>query len=513
MSKETKELRSERDALVAELEGIVEAAKAETRDFTPEESFKRGELTAKVTSVEDRFAAAKKESKRIKKEAAAARASQMYGFPGFMNASPVNYDGTVHVTSEPRTYQRGNGQSYLYDVATMAFPVGAVGGKWFAAAERLQRHAIENHVEALEIDAKQTRTDQEQYFLDQMIEAKNTRTDNRGRAYSYRALSTAAGAGGEFVPPLFDTQKWIEYMRAGRPLADCQNHQPLPDGTMTVNIPKVTRGTAVGPQSGGENTAVLEQDLQTEFISFPVVVKAGSQKLSLQLLERSPIAFDEITYKDLAKAYAQAVDVAVASGNGIYPPSPLGPGGPDVVGILNTAGVNVVTWTQGTPTLKGLYGQYGQAKSDIENTLFEAPTHLFMTPTYWEWIASQFDSVGRPVVVPTYNGPFNAVAIGDQITPQGALGHRLSGLDTFSDANLPQTLGTGSNQSVQIVGKFDENYLFESPVITRALPQTYGNQLAVLLQIYGYIAYTAARYPNANTVLTGTGFVSPVFNS
>jgi HK97 family phage major capsid protein len=395
----------------------------------------------------------------------------------------------------------------------MAFPVGAVGGKWFAAAERLQRHAIENHVEALEIDAKQTRTDQEQYFLDQMIEAKNTRTDNRGRAYSYRALSTAAGAGGEFVPPLFDTQKWIEYMRAGRPLADCQNHQPLPDGTMTVNIPKVTRGTAVGPQSGGENTAVLEQDLQTEFISFPVVVKAGSQKLSLQLLERSPIAFDEITYKDLAKAYAQAVDVAVASGNGIYPPSALGPGGPDVVGILNTAGVNVVTWTQGTPTLKGLYGQYGQAKSDIENTLFEAPTHLFMTPTYWEWIASQFDSVGRPVVVPTYNGPFNAVAIGDQITPQGALGHRLSGLDTFSDANLPQTLGTGSNQSVQIVGKFDENYLFESPVITRALPQTYGNQLAVLLQIYGYIAYTAARYPNANTVLTGTGFVSPVFNS
>ena len=64
-----------------------------------------------------------------------------------------------------------------------------------------------------------------------------------------------------------------------------------------------------------------------------------------------------------------------------------------------------------------------------------------------------------------------------------------------------------------IVGAFDENYLFESPVITRALPQTYGNQLAVLLQIYGYIAFTAARYPNANTVIKGTGFVTPTFAS
>ena len=76
---------------------------------------------------------------------------------------------------------------------------------------------------------------------------------------------------------------------------------------------------------------------------------------------------------------------------------------------------------------------------------------------------------------------------------------------------MPQTLN--GNQSVIIVGKFDENYLFESPVITRALPQTYGNQLSVLLQIYGYISYTAGRYPNANSVITGSGLVTPTFAS
>jgi hypothetical protein len=117
-------------------------------------------------------------------------------------------------------------------------------------------------------------------------------------------------------------------------------------------------------------------------------------------------------------------------------------------------------------------------------------------------------------VVPSYQGPFNTAILGtDQAVAQGAIGRRFSGLNTFSDANLPQNLGTAGNQSLMIVGAFDENYLFESPVITRALPQTYGNQLAVLLQIYGYIAYTAARYPNANTVIKGTGFVTPTFAS
>jgi HK97 family phage major capsid protein len=510
MSKETKELRSQRELKVTELEGIVAAAAAETRDFTPEESFHRGELTVEVRGIEDRIAEVKKVQKQAKKEAAAQRAAEMWSYPGaaYTFNSP---GGSLKVQSEHRVYERGNGNSYLYDISTMAFPVAAVGGKWFAAAERLQRHAQENHVEAMEIDGKSTRSASEQYFLDQMIEAKNPREQNRGRAYSYRALSTAAGAGGEFVPPMFETAKWIEFMRASRPLADSQNHQPLPDGTMVVLIPKVTGGTAVGPQSGGQNTAVLEQDLTTAFVSFPVVVKAGQQKISLQLLERSPIAFDEITYKDLAKAYGQAVDVAVASGNGAIQGFA---GGTDVVGILNTAGVNVVTWTTASPTIPGLYGRLGQAKSDIETTLFLPPTELFMTPVYWEWLASQFDMVGRPLVVPSYQGPFNTAILGtDQAVAQGAIGRRFSGLNTFSDANLPQNLGTAGNQSLMIVGAFGENYLFESPVITRALPQTYGNQLAVLLQIYGYIAYTAARYPNANTVIKGTGFVTPTFAS
>ena len=530
MSKEKKEvatpasvkvLRSEREAFVTEMDTIVKGAETrESKDFTPEENVRRGELTVLIQSREDAIAAAKAAKKQARKEAKAIEARQFYGLP-----YATNQPGMITKLSEHRVYEKGNGRSFLQDAAIAGFGAG-LGARYFGAVERLQRHGQENHIVASEIDAKLTRSDAEQYFLDQMIEAKNPREDNRGHVYSYRdfagsvqerALSISQGAGGEFVPPLFQTLEWIEFMRAGRPLADCQNKQPLPDGTMNINIPKVVGGTAVGPQQSGENTPVLEVDLQTAYISLPVVLKAGGQLISLQLLERSPIAFDQMAFKDLGKAYAQAVDVAVANGNGSNSFQLYGSNnGPDVVGILNTVCINTVTWTTTTPTIKGLYGQLGQAKADIFNTLFLPATHCFMTPTYWEFLASQFDAAGRPLVVPSYQGPFNTAILSTDagVAPaQGAVGSRIFGLDTYDDANLPQTLGAGSNQSVIIAGRFEENYLFESPVVTRVLPQTYGNQLSVLLQIYGYIAFSANRYPNANSVITGTGLVNPVFSS
>jgi len=515
-----KALRSEREAFVTELEGIVKGAETrESKDFTPEENVRRGELTVLIQSREDAIAQAKKVKKNERKEAKAAQARQFYGLP-YVTNSP----GMISKLSEHRVYEKGNGRSFLQDAAIAGFGAG-LGARYFSAVERLQQHGQENHIVATEIDAKVTRDAAEQYFLDQMIEAKNPREDNRGHVYSYRdfvgsvqerALSISQGAGGEFVPPLFQTLEWIEFMRAGRPLADCQNKQALPDGTMNINIPKVVGGTAVGPQSGGENTPVLMQNLQTAYVSLPVVLKAGGQLISLQLLERSPIAFDQMAFKDLGKAYAQAVDVAVANGNGTNQFEQIGSGSADVVGILNTTGVQTVTWTTVTPTIKGLYGQLGQAKADIYNTLFLSATHCFMTPTYWEFVASQFDTAGRPLVVPSYQGPFNTAILAQDAglnIVQGAVGSRVFGLDTYADANLPQQLGAASNQSVIIAGRFDENYLFESPIVTRVLPQTYGNQLSVLLQIYGYIAYTAARYPNANAVVTGTGLVTPTFAS
>ncbi len=487
-----KEARQKRDKVVAKLETIVQAAATEAREFTPEEHEARGRLTVEIKNAEDAVRVAEKARRAERKETAKTNKRQ--------NGQG---DGVVKVGNEPRTYERGNGQSYLKDLCVMGMGPGPMGSKYFQAVERLQRHAAENHVEAVAVDSKPEsyRSAEERYFLAQSVEAINKREDNRGRK-NYRDLSTASGAGGEFVPPLYLTTDWIAFLRAARPRADCQHHEDLPDGTMSINIPKVVSGTSVATQAT-ENTAVSDTDLSTEYITFPVVTKAGQQLVSLQLLERSPIAFDQVTFGDLGKAYAQAVDVAVASGNGAG----------DVTGILNTAGINTITWTTASPGVQGFYGQIGQAKADIANKIFLPATHAFTTPTRWEWISAAFDTTERPLVVPTYQGPFNAVATGpDNAVAQGPVGARLSGLDVFEDANLPTTVNT--DQDIVLVGRFDENWLLESPLVTRVLPQTYGNQLTVLLQVYGYIAFTAARYAVANSVISGTGLVyPPTFNS
>lgn len=498
---------AKRDAQVADLEKIVTAAADEKREFTVDEAESRGRLLAAIERSDDAVRKIEADAKEAHKEAKAAEARNSLGLG---NVGPNSYGGAIKVNLEHRTYERGNGSSYVRDLISLGFGPAALHGRYFEALERMQRHSQENHVEALEAEGKGSlRTKEQEYFLRQMVEARNPRESRRnqgagvGQLTSYRALSTNNGAGGEFVPPAFLTNMWLALARAGRVIADACHKEPLPDGTMTINIPKVMSGTSVATQ-GTQNTNIANTDLTTAFVTANVFTKAGAQTVSLQELDRSPIEFDEVILGDLTLAMAQSIDFAVAYGSGVN----------DVTGILNTSGINTVTWTQGSPTVKGLYGQIEQAKVDIANTRFLPPTHSFMTPTRWGWIEQTFDSNNRPLVVPADNGAWNVLQVADpQAEVQGLTGSRLLGLDLYQDPNIPSNLGTGANQDVVIVSRMDDNWLMESPVTTRALPQTYGAQLSVLFQIYEYMAFTAARYPTANSVLVGTGLTPPVYNS
>lgn len=517
---------SQRAGLVEQVEQITRGAvddAGEARDYTAEEAEQRGRLLAQVdaiderhTSLEDQVRQAEADERQTQMNESVAQMRRELGL-GEQRGNAL--DG-VTVGDGPRTYQRGNGQSYLLDICLARTALGqGMGARSVRAAERLARHARENHVEATAVDERIGRLDEEKreqsfrtaegYFLKQMVEVHNQRDMDRGpvaeRGLNYRALSTASTAGGEFVPPMFLTAEWIAFARPGRVLADLQHHEDLPDGTMSISIPKVNSGTSSGTQ-GTQNTNVSMTDLQTAFVTFPVVTKAGQQIVSLQLLERSPISFDQVVGRDLALAYAQDLNTSIHSG--------LGNG--DITGILNTSGINTVTWTQATPTVKGYYGQVGIAKVDVATGRKLPATHHVLTTNAWEWIAQSTDTAGRPLVVPGYNGPFNALQIApDDAVAQGVVGRQLSQLDTYEDLTLPANLGGGSNQDVSIIGRFDENWLYESPITTRMLPQTYGAQLSMLLQIYGYSAFTAARYPVANSVITGTGMSSAnrTFNS
>lgn len=507
------DLVTKRAALVDEYEQVTRGAvtdDGDAREFTAEEAEKRGRLSAKIeahderhTGLEDQVRQAEATERKAQMDDAVAQMRRELGLGAGTGALGIGAQGIAGV-QEHRTYEKGNGISFLKDLAMSGFPAGAIGPEWYRSQERLQRHGLENHYEALELDDKSNRSDREDYFYRQVVEARNERVQNRGaladRGMSYRALSTASTAGGEFVPPMYLTDEWIKFLRAGRVVADCQHHEDLPDGTMSINIPKVTSGVSVGTQ-GTQNSNVSMTDLQTAFVTVPVVTKAGQQIVSLQLLERSPISFDQVVTADLALAYAQQVDIAVING----------PGSGDVTGILNTSGITTVTWTQASPTPGGFYGRTGVGKRSVAQSIYLPATHAFLTPDAWEWLSQSLDSGNRPLVVPAYQGPYNALAVTDDAaTAEGRMGRTLNGLATFEDANIPVV----SSNDEAIISRPEMNYLYESPVINRALPQTYGAQLSVLLQLYGYIAFTAARYPTANVVITGTGMANPrTYNS
>jgi hypothetical protein len=84
-----------------------------------------------------------------------------------------------------------------------------------------------------------------------------------------------------------------------------------------------------------------------------------------------------------------------------------------------------------------------------------------------------------------------------QIGPWNAIG----------DANIPNNLGGGSNETRVILAAWDELFLFEGTVRTRVLQEVLSGTLQVRIQLYNYVANIPNRRPTAISVISGTGMV------
>ena len=90
----------------------------------------------------------------------------------------------------------------------------------------------------------------------------------------------------------------------------------------------------------------------------------------------------------------------------------------------------------------------------------------------------------------------------------------MMGLPVVTDPNITTTAGTGTavgNQDVVYVVKSNDLVLWESGVRARVLPENKAANLTVLLQVFGYLAFSAARYPQSVCMLTGPGLAAPTF--
>ncbi|WP_231750781.1 phage major capsid protein [Mycobacterium sp. NAZ190054] len=356
--------------------------------------------------------------------------------------------------NEPRTYQKGNGRSYFQDLARHHRGLDDTGD----AIARLRRHAQESGLERRDMD-------------------------------------TTDGNGGYFVPPAWLVDQFVPKARAGRAYADLCTQLALPAGTNSINIPKVATGTATGIQAA-DNTAVTEQDMDDTSIEAKVRTIAGQTDVAIQLLDQSPVNFDQVIFQDLIADFSSKLDLQVLVGGGTNG---------QVLGVHGTPGIGTIEVP--TVSVGAFYAAIADGIQRVSTSRFLPPEHIVMHPRRWAWMTAELGDDGRPLVLPAANGT-NGVATLDAVASQQVVG-QLQGLPVVTDPNIGTTYGEGTNEDLVYVQRSSDLLLFESGIRSRVLPDVGSGTLTVRLQVYGYIAFTAERYPQS--IVEITGLTAPTF--
>jgi HK97 family phage major capsid protein len=442
------QLKAARDRALAPAQRVLETVQASGRQHLDE---------FEQRSVDDALQSARALNARIEtEEAELARAGWNSPTVARIQAAqnqPRRNTMSVHV-SEPELYRRGGQYSFARDLIAASSPGLDLGGE---ARQRLSQHTED--------------------------------MANRG-GMEYRDISRVDGQGGYAVPPAWLVEMYVELARPGRAFANTTQRLPLPGGTDSINIPKVLTGTSVAVQTA-DNQPVSDTDINDTFINAPVRTIAGQQGVAIQLIDQSPIAFDQVIFSDLIRAHAGMLDQQIIYGSG---------SSGQVLGVANTPGTQSVAVS--ALTIQGITNAIANSIQLINTTRYLPPEVIVMHPRRFSWLLSLLDGQQRPLWVPDANGPFNAAGILQDVDSQQVVG-KTHGLPVITDPNITTTSGAGSNEDVVYVMRSSDLLLWESGIRARVLPETKAANLTVLLQIFSYFAFSAARYPQSVVQLTG----------
>jgi HK97 family phage prohead protease len=145
-------------------------------------------------------------------------------------------------------------------------------------------------------------------FLENTLRAQYL-NDDAARQYIAAAADTTDNAG--LIPTRQLTEVINPLSNADRPFIDSISTAALPDAGMTFEIPKLTQAPTVAETA--EGAAPSETDQNVSFLSVSVKKYSGSQKFSVELLDRSSPAFFSELVRQMEFAYAKATDAAVGN--------------------------------------------------------------------------------------------------------------------------------------------------------------------------------------------------------
>ena len=339
------------------------------------------------------------------------------------------------------------------------------------------------------------------YFRDLYKAQKYGRSESLERLDRHsRAIGTADGGIGEFVPPTWLIDEFEPLARAGRVTADLFRQEVLPAGTDSISVPVVTGGPSVAEQTTQGN-ALSETDMTSSSATAAVATEGGVATVNLQLLEQSPINVDTVVFGELAAAHAVAVDTFCISNNAT-----------GKKGLLSVTGINAVTYTDASPTVPEAWPKLIDAKRQIHKGRFLPATHVVMHPDRWAWFESQLDANGRPYVSDALATALPLLGITDGNVPEGFAGTlRGLALPVYLDANIPVNLGAGTNEDRIITMRAPDVTLYESAPRAELFRETKAKEAQVVFRLYSYLALMSARAPKSISVIAGTGLAAPSF--
>jgi len=249
----------------------------------------------------------------------------------------------------------------------------------------------------------------------------------------------------------------IQYMREfvsntnfNRPAIDAVSRQALPTSGMTFNVPKLSVAPTVGVVN--ELADPAGTSMESAYITGTVKKYAGSQLISLELLERSdPVFFDELAIQ-LQRAYLQATDSALIA--------------------ALTAGGTLAATTAATSA--GIISYVStESAACYAATSYFAQNYIAGTGQ-WSLLMGATDSTGRPI----YNAS-NPMNNAGSANPTSIKGNVL-GLSLYVDHNAVATV---IDESAFIVAPETVTW-YESP--TSYFSVNVVSNMAVNTAIYGY---------------------------
>lgn len=433
--------------------------------------------------------------------------------------------GVTHM-AEPATYRRDNAHqtSYFIDLCyTDPKIAGSMRGNAAESIERLMRHAKETEEwlprrrQAAERRAEERVDRAEREFRASFV--TGVRRGGLDTSPFERRVNAnrTDGQGGYFVPPLWLIEEFIPYLRAGRVAAGLCRQMDLPEGTDSINIPKLTTPTLVAPQNS-DTSAVASQDVQDSAVTANVKTLAGQEDVAIQLIEQSPgQIFDRVVMEDLLADYNRLVGRMVLYGSGVGAAS-LNAGQISGIYPATNWSPNQVTWTSATPLGPSFNQVLGAMASKASYNRFDLTNfHFLLHPRRWFWFATSLDGAngtsGRPIVGSDRTGPFNVSALEQDMVPaEGLAGQVPFGPNAYIDGNVPTTdNGSGAlsgTYDIAVGAKWDDLWLFEGDLRTRVLPEVLSGTLEVRFQVYNYLAFLV-RYGQSISLGQGSGFAGP----